>query len=140
MSSVALVTGGTSGIGAATARVLVSQGWQVVISGRNAAAAEALIGELGKEKVHFESADLEDPTVADRLVAAAVDRFGRLDALVAPDEWEARRAAWVAPELNHQTPWQEMYRAHVGQLAQGGCLELATAYRRVRESLPRDNH
>ncbi|MAY86006.1 MAG: dihydroxy-acid dehydratase [Pseudooceanicola sp.] len=65
---------------------------------------------------------------------------GRLDALVAPDEWEARRAAWVAPELNHQTPWQEMYRAHVGQLAQGGCLELATAYRRVRESLPRDNH
>ena len=82
MSSVALVTGGTSGIGAATARVLVSQGWQVVICGRNAAAAEALIGELGQEKVHFESADLEDPTVADRLVAAAVDRFGRLDALV----------------------------------------------------------
>jgi xylonate dehydratase len=65
---------------------------------------------------------------------------GVLDALVDADEWAARRAAWRAPELTHQTPWQEIYRAHVGQLAEGGCLELATAYRRVRTQLPRDNH
>jgi dihydroxy-acid dehydratase len=65
---------------------------------------------------------------------------GRLDALVPDAEWDARRAAWTAPEIRHQTPWQEIYRAHVGQLAQGGCLELATAYRRVGLDLPRDNH
>lgn len=64
----------------------------------------------------------------------------RLDALVDPTEWEARRAAWVAPVLHHQTPWQEIYRAHVGQLADGGCLELATAYHKVGRDLPRDNH
>jgi xylonate dehydratase len=64
----------------------------------------------------------------------------RLDALVPETEWEARRAAWVAPDLHHQTPWQEMYRMHVGQLADGGCLELATAYRKVGKDLPRDNH
>lgn len=64
----------------------------------------------------------------------------RLDALVDPAEWEARRAAWVAPVLHHQTPWQEIYRAHVGQLADGGCLELATAYHKVGRDLPRDNH
>jgi xylonate dehydratase len=65
----------------------------------------------------------------------------RLDALVPGAEWAARRAAWTAPELHHhQTPWQEMYRMHVGQLADGGCLELATAYRRVGQDLPRDNH
>ena len=64
----------------------------------------------------------------------------RLDALVEAAEWEARRAAWVAPELHHQTPWQEMYRMHVGQLADGGCLELATAYHKVAQDLPRDNH
>jgi dihydroxy-acid dehydratase len=64
----------------------------------------------------------------------------RLDALVPDAEWEARRAAWVAPKLHHQTPWQEIYRTHVGQLADGGCLELATAYHRVAQDLPRDNH
>lgn len=65
---------------------------------------------------------------------------GVLDALVDAGEWTARRAAWRAPELVHQTPWQEMYRANVGQLADGGCLELATAYQRVCTTLPRDNH
>lgn len=63
-----------------------------------------------------------------------------LDALVDPAEWQARREAWVAPEIVNQTPWQEIYRTHVGQLAEGGCLELATAYQRVARSLPRDNH
>ncbi|MEL7415353.1 MAG: dihydroxy-acid dehydratase, partial [Pseudomonadota bacterium] len=63
-----------------------------------------------------------------------------LDALVPADEWQARRDVWTAPQIESQTPWQEIYRTHVGQLAQGGCLELATAYQRVAENLPRDNH
>ncbi len=65
---------------------------------------------------------------------------GTLNALVPEEEWQARREAWTAPELGHQTPWQEIYRANVGQLAQGGCLELATAYQRIGKVLPRDNH
>jgi len=64
----------------------------------------------------------------------------RMDALVPEAEWQARRAAWTPPALHHQTPWQEIYRRHVGQLADGGCLELATAYRQVARDLPRDNH
>jgi len=64
----------------------------------------------------------------------------RMDALVDDDEWAARREAWSPPKIESQTPWEEIYRKNVGQLAQGGCLELATAYQRVRESLPRDNH
>lgn len=64
----------------------------------------------------------------------------RMDALVDAAEWQARRDAWQAPELHHQTPWQEIYRTHVGQLAQGGCLELATAYQKIRHDMPRDNH
>jgi dihydroxy-acid dehydratase len=63
-----------------------------------------------------------------------------LDALVSDEDWAQRRADWTPPELHHQTPWQEIYRTHVGQLAQGGCLELATAYRKVGRDLPRDNH
>ena len=64
----------------------------------------------------------------------------RLDALVPEADWAARRADWVPPDLHHQTPWQEIYRTHVGQLADGGCLELATAYHKVGRDLPRDNH
>ncbi len=64
----------------------------------------------------------------------------RLDALVSDEEWEARRAAWKPDIAPNQTPWQELYRNHVGQLDGGGCLEFATNYQRVAEVLPRDNH
>ena len=63
-----------------------------------------------------------------------------LNALVDDAEWQARIDAWSPPELHHQTPWQEIYRTHVGQLADGGCLELATAYQKIGRDLPRDNH
>lgn len=67
-------------------------------------------------------------------------KAGTLNAVVSDDEWQARRDAWQEPELEHQTPWQEIYRANVGQLDKGGCLELATAYQRIARNLPRDNH
>ena len=84
-------------------------------------------------------------------VVSLANQFGRVqvnvvaartnvDALVEADEWQRRRDAWQPPELVNQTPWQEIYRRHVGQLADGGCLELATAYQRVGRTLPRDNH
>ncbi|MFG6079751.1 IlvD/Edd family dehydratase [Paracoccus litorisediminis] len=65
---------------------------------------------------------------------------GRMDALVDEAEWQARKEAWTPPVLECQTPWEEIYRKEVGQLAQGGCLELATAYQRVRQTMARDNH
>ncbi|MBX2804962.1 MAG: dihydroxy-acid dehydratase family protein [Hyphomicrobiales bacterium] len=64
----------------------------------------------------------------------------KLDALVPEEEWEARRDSWKQDIEPHQTPWQELYRNHVGQLEGGGCLEFATNYQRVAEILPRDNH
>ncbi len=63
-----------------------------------------------------------------------------LSAVVDDAEWEARKAAWTPPEIKNQTPWQEIYRNHVGQLSDGGCLELATSYQRIHRELPRDNH
>ena len=63
-----------------------------------------------------------------------------LNALVDIKEWEERKRNWSPPEIKNQTPWQEIYRKNVGQLAEGGCLELATAYQRVGRDLPRDNH
>ncbi|MEO8529836.1 MAG: IlvD/Edd family dehydratase [Deltaproteobacteria bacterium] len=65
---------------------------------------------------------------------------GTLNVLVSDKEWAARRAAWTPPVLTSQTPWQEMYRASVGQLSDGGCIELATSYQKIWKQLPRDNH
>jgi len=59
---------------------------------------------------------------------------------ITPAVLEARWAEHVPPPLPSQTPWQEIYRATVGQLETGGCLELATRYKRVAEQLARDNH
>ena len=59
-----------------------------------------------------------------------------LDDSALKSRWEG----WTAPELEHQTPWQELYRGHVGQLGEGGCLEFATHYQKTSRVLPRDNH
>ena len=66
----------------------------------------------------------------------------RADILISDAELAARRAAWTAPDLPNHTPWQELHRAHVGQLASGGCLDFATRYQRVDETfgVPRNNH
>ncbi len=65
---------------------------------------------------------------------------GTVNMLVDDAELAARRAAWQAPELFHQTPWQEIYRDTVGQLATGACLEAAVKYQEVRRNIPRHSH
>ena len=64
----------------------------------------------------------------------------RVDILLSEETLAARRAAHAPAELEHHTPWEELYRAHVGQLADGGCLEFATRYRSVSAKLPRHSH
>ena len=64
----------------------------------------------------------------------------RVDLLVDDTELSRRREEYRPPVLQHQTPWQEIYRGCVGQLATGGCLELATRYRGVGGCIPRQNH
>jgi len=59
---------------------------------------------------------------------------------VSDAELAQRRAAYTPPKVEHQTPWQEIYRGCVGQLATGGCLELATKYQGVGGCIPRRNH
>ena len=67
---------------------------------------------------------------------------GRLDVLISAEEIAERRRTMKLPELVNQTPWQEIYRKFVGQLATGACLEPAVMHLRVVETrgLPRRNH
>lgn len=78
---VALITGGASGIGAATARAFVEQGARIVIGDLNAEAGETLATELGAGAL-FMRLDVTSAENARAAVALATERFGRLDALV----------------------------------------------------------
>jgi NAD(P)-dependent dehydrogenase (short-subunit alcohol dehydrogenase family) len=78
---VALVTGSTSGIGEATARRLAHDGYRVALHSRRSADAGTRIAtELSGASYH--QADLADETAAQRLIAAVLERHGRLDVLV----------------------------------------------------------
>ncbi|MGY0193936.1 IlvD/Edd family dehydratase [Leptothrix sp. BB-4] len=65
---------------------------------------------------------------------------GRCDMLVADEELARRRTAGLPAVPPSQTPWQEIYRATVGQLDSGACMELALKYRTVSNVTPRHNH
>ncbi|KQV61902.1 IlvD/Edd family dehydratase [Duganella sp. Root336D2] len=65
---------------------------------------------------------------------------GRCDVLIGDEEFAERKKLAPAPVPPSQTPWQELYRATVGQLQSGACLELAVSYRGVGHDLPRHNH
>ena len=81
---VALISGGSRGIGAATVRMFTTAGAKVVFSYRSARPqAEALVDECGAEVCHAVACDLNTPESARALVAETVRHFGRLDILVA---------------------------------------------------------
>jgi 3-oxoacyl-[acyl-carrier protein] reductase len=83
-NKVALITGGSRGIGAATVRLFAAAGAKVVFSYQKARAqAEALVKECGESNCHAISSNLNDPDSARALVAEAVKHFGRIDILVA---------------------------------------------------------
>ncbi|MDO4683675.1 MAG: 3-hydroxyacyl-CoA dehydrogenase [Lautropia sp.] len=76
-----IITGGASGLGAATARRCVSQGAKVVIADMNREAGEALVAELGKNSC-FVAADITDEAQGAAVVDEAVGRFGGVRVLV----------------------------------------------------------
>lgn len=80
---VALITGGNSGIGLATAKLFVAEGAKVVITGRNQITLNASVEELGTTNALAALADANDPTSLEKAVAAAVEKFGRLDVVFA---------------------------------------------------------
>jgi dihydroxy-acid dehydratase len=65
---------------------------------------------------------------------------GRCDALVDEATIAKRRKEGVPAVPETMTPWQEIYRAHTGQLETGGVLEFAVKYQDLAAKLPRHNH
>ena len=60
--------------------------------------------------------------------------------LVSDEEIKNRKKDGVPPYPESQTPWQEIQRKYVGELADGAVLENAVKFQKVKKVLPRDNH
>ena len=78
----ALITGGNSGIGLATARLFVAEGARVIITGRNQETLQAATKELGPNALAV-VADATDITATEAAIRKGVDKFGKLDIVFA---------------------------------------------------------
>jgi 3-oxoacyl-[acyl-carrier protein] reductase len=96
-----LVTGGTRGIGKATARMLLEEGASVMVAARTPKSIATAGAELRDDRVGFVQADLRDSGGGETAVAAAVERFGALDGVVnnasafSIDHGHPDRSAWL---------------------------------------------
>lgn len=82
MTRTAFITGATSGFGAATARLFVADGWNVVATGRRAERLQALVDELGAHCVHPAAFDVRDAAAMREALAQLPDGFRDIDLLV----------------------------------------------------------
>jgi NADP-dependent 3-hydroxy acid dehydrogenase YdfG len=88
---VLLITGASTGIGAATARAAAAGGWRVVLAARSEDKLRDLAGDLGDERALAVRCDVTDWDDQQRMVASALERFGRIDAAFANAGFGAKR-------------------------------------------------
>src|SRR4051794_4639767 len=105
-----LITGASTGIGAATARRAAAAGFRLVLGARSADKLEALAAELGgEERAVAVATDVMRWEDNERIVAAATDRFGRLDVAFANAGFGAKRG-WLEETPEH---WRDMVLTNV---------------------------
>jgi citronellol/citronellal dehydrogenase len=115
---VAIVTGGGTGIGAATARAFVAAGAKVAICGRRPDPIEAVAAELGDDACLARPCDVRDPEQVAAFLDAVDERFGRVDVLVnnaggqfpAPLETISLKGMRAVHRLNIDAVWDLTHR------------------------------
>ncbi|MEJ7797409.1 MAG: SDR family oxidoreductase [Solirubrobacteraceae bacterium] len=109
-SGVFLITGASSGIGAATARRAAGENYRLVLAARSSGALEQLADELGgSEHAIAVTCDVTQFTQQEAMVQAALEAFGRLDVVFANAGFGAKRGFLEeTPEL-----WREMVLTNV---------------------------
>ncbi|HEV7751977.1 MAG TPA: SDR family oxidoreductase [Baekduia sp.] len=105
-----LITGASTGIGAATARHAAQAGYRLVLGARSADKLEALAQELGGHgRAIAVPTDVTEWADNEAIVAAAIDTFGRLDAVFANAGFGAKRG-WLEETPEH---WRDMVLTNV---------------------------
>jgi NADP-dependent 3-hydroxy acid dehydrogenase YdfG len=125
MAGVLAITGASSGIGAATARHAVKEGWRVVLGARSTDKLEQLAGELGDDKALAVRCDVTSWDDQQALVAAALERFGALDAFLANAGFGAKRGF-----LEESV---EQWKAMIDTNVYGAALSIRAALTHFRE-------
>jgi 3-oxoacyl-[acyl-carrier protein] reductase len=118
-----IVCGADDGIGRATARLLVGEGADLLLVGRDPAA-----GESGGVPL---PADVHDPDAAARVVAACLERFGRLDALVCPAPRSAPAPLAGLSDADWQAHWDRDAMAPLRLLREAAPVMAAAGYGRI---------
>jgi len=80
---VLLITGASTGIGAASARAAAKKGYRLALCARSADKLEALVREIGDDRAFAQRCDVTDFDDQQRMVAEVLDHFGRIDAVFA---------------------------------------------------------
>jgi NADP-dependent 3-hydroxy acid dehydrogenase YdfG len=106
---VLLITGASTGIGAATARSAAEAGWRVALAARSEDRLRALASELGGDRALALRCDVTEWDDQQRLVASTLDRFGRIDAAFANAGFGGARS-FLAEEPDY---WRSMVLTNV---------------------------
>ena len=109
---IALVTGSNKGLGAASARALAADGAKLFLTARNQADLDAVATEIGGETTVL-ACDLTDADGADRVAAAALDRYGRIDILVNCAGASQGGLFWEIPDQIWQDSLELKFMANV---------------------------
>ncbi|WP_040480389.1 SDR family NAD(P)-dependent oxidoreductase [Vreelandella boliviensis] len=109
-----MVTGATSGIGAAIARALAAQGFALFLVGRREAAGQALVDALRAEGavVTFYAVDLSDKAAPEAIIEAAIAAFGRVDVLINNAGLLSRGSA----EETSDVEWDQVMDVNLGSV------------------------
>jgi NADP-dependent 3-hydroxy acid dehydrogenase YdfG len=106
---VMLITGASTGIGAATARAAAAEGYRLVLAARSEDKLRALVDELGEDRALAQRCDVMAWDQQEALVATALERFGRVDVAFANAGFGAKRG------FLEETPehWHDMVDTNV---------------------------
>jgi NADP-dependent 3-hydroxy acid dehydrogenase YdfG len=104
-----VITGASSGIGAATARAAAADGFNPVLAARSKDKLDALVSELGDDRAIAVETDVTEWADNERLIQTALDRFGRIDVVFANAGFGAARG-WLKETPEH---WRSMVLTNV---------------------------